>query len=192
MIQAPVAHHSERRRRRRTRQPVSKLEVGILSVGLIAAVISGVVAYRIGGPYGERLDTPRVQRIYDDETGELELLIMDLDGDLRFDTWSYWDGDRLARRELDDNEDGAIDRWQYFDEDAELSREGFSTTGGEAPDAWRYFREDGGVERVEYMEGNQVSKIEFYRGSALMRVERDTDGDGEIDDRVVFFEEPPP
>ena len=185
-------HHPERRRRRRrTHQPASKLEVAILSVGLIAAVISGVVAYRIGGPYGERLDTPRVQRIYNDETGELELLILDLDGDLRFDTWSYWDGDRLARRELDDNEDGVIDRWQYFDDDTEPSREGFATTGGDAPDAWRHFRKDGSVERIEYMEGDRVSKIEFYRGSALMRVERDTDGDGEIDERVVFFEEPP-
>ena len=59
----------------------SRLEVTILTVGLVAAVVSGIVAYRLGGPYGERFGTPRLRRVYDQQTGELKILNYDTDGD---------------------------------------------------------------------------------------------------------------
>ena len=173
------------------------MEVTILTVGLVAAVVSGIVAYRLGGPYGERFDTARVRRVYNQQTGELETLIYDVDGDLRLDNWAYGEDGRRVRREIDDDEDGRIDRWQFFDasdaEDAVPSREGFSSVGDGVMDAWRYFEDDGDVERIEFLDRStdRVAKTEFYRGGALMRTETDTDGDGEVDDRVVFFEDPP-
>ena len=59
-------------------------------------------------------------------------------------------------------------------------------------DAWCYRGEDRAVTRIEFLDrsDHHVIKTEFYRGGALMRVETDTDGDGEVDDRVVFFEDP--
>lgn len=60
----------------------SRLEVTILTVGLVAAVVSGIVAYRLGGPYGEGFDTPRMRRIYDQQTGEPKILNYDTDGEV--------------------------------------------------------------------------------------------------------------
>ena len=168
----------------------------ILTVGLVAAVVSGIVAYRLGGPYGERFDTPRLRRVYNEQTGDLEVLNYDMDGDLRLDTWTYWEDGHRVRREIDDDGDGRIDRWHFFDasdaEDAVPRREGFSSAADGVMDAWRYFGEEGGVTRLEFLDRSdeRVVKTEFYRGGALMRTETDTDGDGDVDDRVVFFEEP--
>ncbi len=165
-------------------------------VGLVAAVVSGIVAYRLGGPYGERFDTARVRRVFNQQTGELETLIYDVDGDLRLDNWTYWENGHRVRHEIDDDEDGRIDRWHFFDvndaEDAVPEREGFSSVDDGVMDAWRYFEKDGELERIEFLNGSsdRVVKTEFYSRGALMRTEADTDGDGEVDDRVVFFEDP--
>ena len=87
--------------------------------GLILAIASGVVAYRVGGPYGQGLERgPRPRQVFNEETGALEVGIYDLDGNLQYDTWSYWDDERLVRREHDDDEDGRIDHWWYFSEGA--------------------------------------------------------------------------
>ena len=172
--------------------------MSVLIVGLVAAVVSGVVAYRLGGPYGERFDTLTLRRVYNQQTGEIEALNYDADGDLRLDTWTYWEDGHRVRSEIDDNEDGRIDRWHFFDasdaEDAVPSREGFSSAGDGVMDAWRYPGEEGDVERIEFLDRSnaRVVKTEFYSGGALMRTEADTDGDGDIDDRIVFFEDPSP
>ena len=58
----------------------------ILATGLILAIASGVIAYRLGGPYGERFETnPHVTRIVDPQTRELESVAWDMDGNLRLD-----------------------------------------------------------------------------------------------------------
>ena len=171
--------------------------MSILVAGLVAAVVSGVVAYRLGGPYGELFDTPQLRRVYN-KTGDLEALNYDTDGDFRLDTWTYWEDGHRVRREIDDDEDGEIDRWHFFDasdaEDAVPRREGFSSAADGVMDAWRYFKEDGDVERIELLDrsNDRVVRTEFYDRGALTRIETDTDGDGVIDDRVVFFEDSAP
>ena len=99
---------------------------------------SGVVAYRIDGPYGEReAHDPRVKRVVDPATGRLQLLVYDADGDGRFDTWSYMDGDRLLRMEIDTDRDGVIDRWELYRPDGTLERVGSSSKKDGHPDTWR-------------------------------------------------------
>ena len=118
----------------------------ILVTGLVFAIASGIVAYRVGGPYGERLENgPRSRQVFNEETGELELAIYDLDGNLRYDTWSYWDGERLLRREHDDDEDGRIDHWWYFRHDQTLERLERDTDGDGRPDERTLF-DAGGIE----------------------------------------------
>lgn len=115
----------------------STLELIILVTGLVAATASGIVAYTVSGPYGERnREDPRVRTIVDPATGRLRLLIYDADGNGRFDTWSYMDGDRLLHMETDDNSDGLIDRWQYFNADGSLNRIGTSSAHDGRPDTW--------------------------------------------------------
>ena len=90
---------------------------------MIIAVVAGIAAYKICGPYGEQCRTdPRVRRVYDSETGRLRLLIYDADGNGRFDTWSFMDGERLLRMEIDEDEDGTTDLWEEYSPDGQLLR----------------------------------------------------------------------
>ena len=51
---------------------------------------------------------------YDKVTGKLSLLKYDSDGNGKVDTWSYMDGPRVVRIEIDKNEDGKIDYWNVI------------------------------------------------------------------------------
>lgn len=107
----------------RTSGPRWKWEVPILIAGLILSVVSGVVAYRIGGPHGERLnEDPRVRQVFDEDTGNLTLVIYDYSGDLRFDTWAYMNGGNVVRVEQDTDEDGVVDSWEYYRPDLSQER----------------------------------------------------------------------
>lgn len=100
------------RRRRRLSRVFARV---ILAVGLSAAVVSGVVAYRAGGPYGDRNEQdPRVRRVYDPASGKLTMVAYAADGSLRLDHWCYMDGERLVRMDVDEDGDGAVDRREYY------------------------------------------------------------------------------
>jgi hypothetical protein len=93
--------------------------------GFGVSVISGVVAYQVAGPYGEkRQHDPRVRRFYDPTTDRLRLLVYDADGDGRFDTWSFMDGERVLRMEFDEDEDGHIDRREEYSADSSTPGKG--------------------------------------------------------------------
>ena len=104
----------------------SHIERRILIAGIVAAVASGVVAGRISGRYGDRTDVDyRVRRVYDPATRRLTFIAFDSDGDLKFDTWSYMDNERAVRVEIDDDQDGTIDRRQYLAADETVERTEF-------------------------------------------------------------------
>ncbi len=125
-------------------RPTSRWETPILVTGLILAIASGVIAYRLGGPYGERFErNPRVKQIANDVTGELEVLAWDMDGNLRLDTWSYLEEGRLLRREFDDDEDGAVDHWCYYRPDQSLERHERDTDGDGVADVRTLFDAEG-------------------------------------------------
>ena len=123
-----------RRGHARPRSRRSIQELFILAAGLLAAIASGIVAYRNSGPYGERgRENPGVRRIVDPATERLRLLIYDSDVNGRFDTWSYMDGDRLLRMEIDSNGDGVIDQRKSFDANISVSGIATSTTPNVQP-----------------------------------------------------------
>ena len=95
----------------------------MLVLGLVAAVVSGVVAYQAGGPYGDRNEQhPRVQRVCDPATGKLTMVAYAADGRFRIDHWCYMDGERLLRMDVDENGDGAVDRREYYGPGERLER----------------------------------------------------------------------
>ena len=59
---------------------------------------------------------------YDPQTGKLRLLKYDSDGNGKVDTVSYMDGSRVVKIEIDKDEDGKVDRWEYYGPDRKLEK----------------------------------------------------------------------
>lgn len=102
--------------------------------------------------------------VYNQQTGRLEEIRSDRDGDGRVDTRAYMDGTRLLRIEIDRDGDGETDRWEHYAE---------QRPGQQAPPIERA-EEAGGPER-------RIVRREFYVDGTIERVEEDTDLDGGID-----------
>ena len=94
------------------------------------------------------------------------------------------DGSRPLRSRVDLDEDGKIDRWEYYDGSGALLKVGFSRKHEGKPDAWAFSRPDGSLEHVEISSTADESRIdrrEYYEAGVLARAEEDTTGDGRID-----------
>jgi hypothetical protein len=120
---------------------------------------------------------------YDPKTGMLQLLKYDADGNGKIDTVSYMDGARVVKIEIDKDEDGKVDRWEYYGRDQKIEKIGFSRAGDGKEDAWSYADADGTVVRVEISthRDGKVSRIEHYAQNKLVSAEEDADGDGKPD-----------
>ena len=125
----------------------------------------------------------RIQAVYDRDTGKLTLLKYDSNGNGKPDTFSYMDGPRVVRIEIDQDEDGKIDRWEYYGPDRRLEKVGFSRANDGKVDSWSYTGADGLVARIEIStrRDGRIDRIEYYEKGAMVRAEEDTDGDGAID-----------
>ena len=125
----------------------------------------------------------RIQPVYDQKTGKLQLLKYDSNGNGVVDTWSYMDGARVVRIEIDKDEDGKIDRWEYYGADQKLEKVGFSRSKDGKEDAWSYAGPDGSIVRIDVStrrDGN-VTRTEHYQNNMLVSAEEDSDADGQID-----------
>ena len=125
----------------------------------------------------------RITPTYNKTTGRLELLKYDSDGDGKPDMFTYMDGARVVRIEIDKDEDGKIERWEHYDSNRKLEKIGFSRQNDGIEDAWSYLGPDGLVARIEICAGRdgKVSRIEHYREGRLTSAEEDTDADGKMD-----------
>ena len=105
---------------------------------------------------------------YNAQTGKLERITFDRDKDGKVDAWLFMDGTRPVRAELDDNNDGAVDRWEHY-------RAGGQAQAGAMP--------RGELERAEQATrfDGVVSRWETYDGGRLSTVREDTSGDGRPD-----------
>lgn len=113
-----------------TPRAAAALERGILITGFILAVVSGVVAWQVGGPYGERLEhDPRASIQQDPDTG-LTVVAFDSDGNLTLDTKGYLDGERLVRLDEDEDEDGVVDRREHYGASGQLERVEYLDSAG--------------------------------------------------------------
>jgi hypothetical protein len=126
---------------------------------------------------------PRVHAVYDTHTGKLQTLIYDANSNGRPDAWSYMDGARVIRIEHDHDEDGLVERWEYFDNDRRLTKVGLSSEHDGQVDTWVFAGPDGNPARVERTtrRDGAIDRIDFYEQGQLVRVEQDADHDGRID-----------
>jgi hypothetical protein len=139
-----------------------------MPVFLISILMCAILAVACDAPPEPRLTKFRVERgnvkaQYDDKTGRMKKLDVDVDKNGKTDTYTYMDGTRIDRIEIDKNEDGKIERWEYY-VDNKLEKVGTSTRGDGVVDEWAY----------QTPAGN------------LLRVETDTDRDGRVDKWETF------
>ncbi len=118
---------------------------------------------------------------YDRTTGRLRELTSDQDGNGTIDTWTDMDGARPLATRMDRNEDGRLDRWEYYDKSGRLEKVGFSRKDDGKPDAWAFSGPDGQIQRIEASSASDIDRIdrwEHYDASGLVRAEDDTNADG--------------
>src|ERR1700676_5030836 len=104
-------------------------------------VFVGLAAVSCGAPP----KSDRVQAIYDKQSGKLVQLIVDAKKDGKPNIYSYMDGTKFVRIEIDQDEDGKIDRWEYYGPDQKLEKVGLSRLNDGKEDAWSFAGPDGAV-----------------------------------------------
>ena len=75
------------------------------------------------------------------------------------------DGTRIVRVELDTNEDGVVDRWEYYNQAGTLEKVGTSQENDGRVDTWAYPAADGSTARVErsLRRDGKASRTERYK-----------------------------
>jgi hypothetical protein len=131
-------------------------------------------------------ETDAAQRVtpsYDEFTSRLQALYADQDRDGRVDQWTYFDGSLVLRGEKDVDGDGRVDRWEYFDRQGGLERVGTSSLNDGVEDTWTWPAAAGTEGRIDRARGRdrRIDRREYFRDDALVRAEEDTNGDGRID-----------
>ncbi|MFB3855630.1 MAG: hypothetical protein ACE148_17660 [Vicinamibacterales bacterium] len=91
----------------------------------------------------------QIQGHYSRTDGKLELLTYDSNSNGRIDTWAWMDAALVVRIEIDRDEDGRIERWEYYTPEQALERVGWSRADDGRVDAWAYPDAEGTVARVE-------------------------------------------
>ena len=157
-----------------------------MSRRLLAAIALGACAAVPAGcrdPEQERLKAT-TQATYDPKTGKLTRLTADLNKDGTIDAYTYMDGTKVLRTELDADQDGRIEKWEYHGDDGKVNKVVLSREKNGKPDAWLYPGPDGRPVRAEMSSEQDEKKIdrwEWYENSKVARAEEDASGDGKVD-----------
>jgi hypothetical protein len=124
-----------------------------------------------------------VSAVYDEQTGKLHQLKYDANKNGRADAIGYMDGTRVLRVEIDRDEDGKVERWEYYGADQQLEKVGLSRASDGVVDQWAYRGPDGTVTKVEQSikRDGKVQRTEFYEKGQLIAVEEDADDNGAVD-----------
>ena len=134
-------------------------------------------------PERERLKQTTIPT-YDTKTGKLKELTYDFNKNGKIDTWTQMDGARPVSARQDLDEDGRMDRWEYYNEAGTLVKVGLSRRDRGIPDSWAYPDAEGHIDRVEVSSTADETKIdrwERYLANVLARAEEDTNADGRPD-----------
>jgi len=127
-----------------------------------------LVASACAQPAARPVGTDRVKPSYNDQTGRLERITYDRNGDGKTDATTFMNGTSVVRAELDENYDGLTDRWEHYAK---------SSTPGSAEASARVLEK---VESSARTDG-KITRWETYERGVLRGVEEDTDNDGRVD-----------
>ncbi len=122
--------------------------------------------------------------LYDKTSGRLTELAYDSNHNGKIDTWTEMNGQRPIRTRVDRNEDGRLDRWEYYDEQSKLVKVGFSRKGDGKADAWAFADADSRIQRIEISSAADDQKIdrwEHHGPEGMRAAEEDTNRDGVVD-----------
>jgi hypothetical protein len=138
---------------------------------VMAVALSALVAAGCQQP-AAKATTGGATPVYNKQTGRLEQLLSDKNGDGKIDTRAHMDGVRLKMIEIDINGDERPDRWEYY----------VPAAGGGAPASATT------IERVEEAAkpNGVITRREFYVDGLIKRAEEDTDLDGRMDKWEVY------
>ena len=175
----PVSHGAKRCLVRKL------INIGSVTLAVVSSVGAGCFLAEV--PTGS---APSFK--YDSATGRLKEVSFDSTHNGRNDSVAFMDGTRVERIEIDEDEDGHVDRWEFYDANRRLQRAGFSRRHNGVLDATAFYGADGEVQRVEISTSGdgRFNRIEFYQSGALARVEEDTNGDGRVDKWETYAIEP--
>ena len=134
------------------------------------------------------VDRPAAE--YDSTTGRLRRLTFDANKNGRNDAVSVMDGARIERIEIDTDENGTVDYWEFYDGGGVLVRVEEDTNSDGRVDKWETYRSLANPSAGD--PSSIVSSVAFddeHRGAptrilvfaddgAVERVEIDPDGDG--------------
>lgn len=135
--------------------------------------------------------TGRATPVYNKDSGRLEQLVSDRNGDGKIDTRAFMDGVRFKSIEIDRNGDGRPDRWEYYATNAEketvLAR-AEEANGPTSAATRKEFYDNGKISRVEEDTNfdGRVDKWEFYQDGGLVRLDLDLQGKGFADRRIYY------
>ena len=144
-----------------------------VSAGLVLVGISVVSCNR---DPNAALAAQGISPVYNAETGKLEQLLSDRDGDGKKETRAFMDGTTIKYIEIDRDYDERFDRWEYY-----VAAPG-SVGASRSPDGRSvldHAEEAGGPDE-------RITRWEFYVDGVLARVEEDTDADGRVDKWELF------
>ena len=116
------------------------------------------------GTEGARQTDRAVTPIYGKESGRLEALVSDRDRDGTADTRAVMNGTQLSRVEIDRNNDGQPDRWEFYR----------AAPSGDGSPVIERAEESGAFD-------TRITRREFFVEGSLARAEEDTNGDGRVD-----------
>lgn len=153
------------------------------------AILATATACRQTAPVPEAVATP----VYNSQTGRLEQLVSDRDGDGKVETRAFMEGTRIVRVEIDRNGDGRPDRWETYAPPSQPGGQGLIERAEQADGATdtitrRETYENGVISRVEEDTDNdgRLDKWETYGGGRLERVDMDLSGKGRADRRLIY------
>jgi hypothetical protein len=120
---------------------------------------------------------------YDQNTGRLRRIVLDANKNGKNDTVSYMDGTRIIRVELDLDENGKVERWDFYGPDGKLEKVGFASRNDGVMDSQAFYEAAGVLRRIEIStkRDGRFDRAEFYESNVLVRSEDDTNGDGRPD-----------
>jgi hypothetical protein len=134
--------------------------------------------------------TPEEQRLrettkatYDKTSGRLTELTYDRNKDGAIDTWTKMDGTKILSSAIDTDQNGKLDRWEYYGEGGRIERVAIARANDGVADMWVYPGPDGKASRAEIAStpGGAVDRWEWYESEALVRAEDDANGDAKAD-----------
>jgi hypothetical protein len=152
-------------------------------VHILTRTLALAVLLTAGCSTSGRSDGTAPLATYSRETGRLETLSADVNKNGKIDTVSYMDGTRILRIELDLDENGHVERWDFYRPDGEIEKVGFSRLDDGIMDAQAFYGPGGELARMEVstQRDGRFDRIEIYDAGVLTRSTDDTNGDGRPD-----------